>query len=136
MAMRSLLKRLRPKHRLIFRRHYVDTPSTARDNRETIEEAARNLRYAWFRELLESGEADAVATAHTLDDQAETVLQKLLRGAWTEGLGGIHPVITCSQGMILRPFLGTHRAEIESMVSVRSASLGVKTPRMPRHIHS
>ena len=61
--------------------------------RETIEEAARRLRYAWFRELLASGEVDAVATAHTLDDQAETVLAKFLRGAWTEGLAGISPVL-------------------------------------------
>jgi tRNA(Ile)-lysidine synthase len=101
-------------HGLVFRRRDVDTPSAARDNRETIEEAARNLRYAWFRELLEQGEVDAVATAHTLDDQAETVLHKLLRGAWTEGLGGIHPVIQCARGAILRPFLGTRRAEIEA----------------------
>src|ERR1700757_3500805 len=101
-------------HGLVLRRGDVDTPSAARDNRETIEEAARNLRYAWFRELLEQGEVDAVATAHTLDDQAETVLHKLLRGAWTEGLGGIHPVIQCARGAILRPSLGTRRAEIEA----------------------
>jgi len=99
---------------LVFHRRDVDTPTVARANRETMEEAARNLRYAWFRELLESGEADAVATAHTLDDQAETVLYKLLRGAWTEGLGGIHPVVKCAQGAILRPFLGTRRAEIDT----------------------
>src|SRR5271166_2555642 len=101
-------------HELEFHRRDVDTPATARANRETIEEAARNLRYAWFRELLESGEAEAVATAHTLDDQAETVLHKLLRGAWTEGLGGIHPVVKCPRGAILRPFLGARRAEIET----------------------
>lgn len=99
---------------LAFHRRDVDTPSAARNNRETIEEAARNLRYGWFRELLDQGEANAVATAHTLDDQAETVLHKLLRGAWTEGLGGIHPVIACSRGVILRPFLRTRRAEIEA----------------------
>jgi len=91
----------------------VDSPAAARENRETMEEAARNLRYAWFRELLEQGHFDAVATAHTLDDQAETVLHKLLRGAWTEGLGGIHPVIQCSRGAILRPFLDAQRREIE-----------------------
>jgi tRNA(Ile)-lysidine synthase len=105
---------LAAKHELIFHRRDVDTPAAARANRETIEEAARNLRYAWFRELLESGEADAIATAHTLDDQAETVLHKLLRGAWTEGLGGIHPVVVCAPGAILRPLLGARRSEIEA----------------------
>ncbi|MBV8632102.1 MAG: tRNA lysidine(34) synthetase TilS [Silvibacterium sp.] len=101
-------------HGLMFRRHDVDTPATAQENRETLEEAARNLRYAWFHDLLEQREADAVATAHTLDDQAETVLHKLLRGAWTEGLGGIHPVIQCARGAILRPFLGARRSAIEA----------------------
>jgi tRNA(Ile)-lysidine synthase len=43
---------------------------------EGIEEAARRLRYGWFRQLMAAGEVDAVATAHTHDDQAETVLRK------------------------------------------------------------
>src|ERR1700758_3247913 len=59
--------------------------------RDSIEGTARRLRYRWFYELISSGKVDAVATAHTLDDQAETVLAKFLRGAWTEGLSGIHP---------------------------------------------
>jgi len=102
---------------LSFHRKDVDAPAAAREKRETLEEAARNLRYAWFGELLASGVADAVATAHTLDDQAETVLHKLLRGAWTEGLSGIHPELKQSRGAILRPFLGVRRAEIESWLS-------------------
>ena len=81
---------------------------------ETIEEAARRLRYGWFRELMASGVVDAVATAHTRDDQAETVLAKFLRGAWTEGLSGIHPVVQFIEGRILRPLLGASRAEIEA----------------------
>ena len=101
-------------HSLAFHRRDVDTPAAAKVNRETIEEAARNLRYQWFRELLASGQSDAVTTAHTLDDQAETVLHKLLRGAWTEGLGGIHPRIAETKGAILRPFLGVRRAGIEA----------------------
>jgi tRNA(Ile)-lysidine synthase len=80
---------------------------------ETIEEAARRLRYGWFRELMASGEVDAVATAHTRDDQAETVLGKFLRGAWTEGLSGIHPVVEFPEGRILRPMLGVTRPEVE-----------------------
>jgi tRNA(Ile)-lysidine synthase len=99
---------------LEFYLHRVDTPAVARGQKRTLEEAARHLRYAWFRELMAEGKADAVATAHTLDDQAETVLHRMLRGAWTEGLGGIHPVVNCARGVVLRPFLGARRGEIRA----------------------
>jgi tRNA(Ile)-lysidine synthase len=95
-----------------FLLHQVDTPTWARDHQQTLEEAGRHTRYTWFRELLAQGKANAVATAHTLDDQAETVLHRFLRGAWTEGLGGIHPMILCPGGAILRPFLETRHAKI------------------------
>jgi tRNA(Ile)-lysidine synthase len=92
----------------------VDTAAEAKAHSESIEEAARRLRYQWFRKLLsESSSETLVATAHTLDDQAETVLAKFLRGAWTEGLSGIHPHLEFAEGKILRPFLATTRAEIE-----------------------
>jgi tRNA(Ile)-lysidine synthase len=94
--------------------HRVETPAVAREKKQSLEEAARELRYVWFRELLGQGKVDAVATAHTLDDQAETVLHRLLRGAWTEGLGGIHPVVQCTGGMLLRPFLETRRDDIRA----------------------
>jgi tRNA(Ile)-lysidine synthase len=83
---------------------------------ESIEEAARRLRYSWFRELLSKTPLHAVATAHTLDDQAETVLAKFLRGAWTEGLAGIAPKLEGPEGagVILRPLLATTRSEIEA----------------------
>ena len=57
---------------------------------------------------------DAVATAHTLDDQAETVLAKFLRGAWTEGLAGIVPKLEVPKERSVRPLLGATRAEVEA----------------------
>ena len=87
---------------------------------ETIEEAARRLRYAWFRTLMVRVPVDSVCTAHTLDDQAETVLAKFLRGAWTEGLAGISPKLEdpegpeAGAGRILRPLLGVTRTEVEA----------------------
>ena len=67
----------------------VDTAARQVSEGEGLEEAARELRYAALRGL----DVDVIATAHTLDDQAETVVMKLLRGAWTEGLGGISAVV-------------------------------------------
>jgi tRNA(Ile)-lysidine synthase len=81
---------------------------------ETIEEAARRLRYAWFRKLMFKELLHAMATAHTLDDQAETVLAKFLRGAWTEGLAGISPKLEYAEGVVLRPLLAVTRGEIEA----------------------
>jgi tRNA(Ile)-lysidine synthase len=107
--------------------HHADIPARVAKTRadgdpETIEEAARNARYEFFTTLLTSGHADSVLTAHTLDDQAETVLMKLLRGAWTEGLSAIHPIITLQKGKILRPFLETRRADIEAFLKQANQS--------------
>jgi tRNA(Ile)-lysidine synthase len=105
---------------LPFHESRVDVAKEAQANAtigkaaETIEEAARRVRYAWFRQLLATGELDAIATAHTLDDQAETVLAKFLRGAWTEGLSGIAPKFDFPEGPVLRPFLNTMRTEVEA----------------------
>ena len=108
---------------LPFHEARVDIEAEAKANTasakpaETIEEAARRLRYGWFRQLMASGEVEAVATAHTRDDQAETVLAKFLRGAWTEGLSGIHPVVEFPEGRILRPLLSATRAEVEAYLA-------------------
>ncbi|HXE08999.1 MAG TPA: tRNA lysidine(34) synthetase TilS [Acidobacteriaceae bacterium] len=118
--------------------------SRAAGGPETTEEAARALRYEVFARLLAEGHADSVLTAHTLDDQAETVLMKLLRGAWTEGLSGIAPVVPLADlphlksemwgtrsphgtgnreqsraGNILRPVLSARRKELEDYLRVR-----------------
>jgi tRNA(Ile)-lysidine synthase len=112
-------RQLAAKLGLTFHEARVDTAAAAEPEeragkpRETIEEAARRLRYAWFRRLMAEVPLDAVATAHTLDDQAETVLAKFLRGAWTEGLAGIYPKLEGPE-CIVRPLLSATRAEIEA----------------------
>src|SRR5205085_555509 len=65
-----------------------DAKKVAREHRVSLETAARELRYGFLATLI----LDKIATAHTLDDQAETVLMKMLRGAGTRGLSGIWPV--------------------------------------------
>jgi tRNA(Ile)-lysidine synthase len=110
----AFVDQLASAYELPFHLHRTNAPAAAATLHETLEEAARNLRYDLFRQLMTDGMADAVVTAHTLDDQAETVLQKLVRGAWTEGLSGIHPVLAVEPGSILRPFLDNHRAAIEA----------------------
>ena len=99
---------------LEFHSAQVDVAAEVERTGETVEEAARRLRYAWFHRLQSEVPLDAVATAHTRDDQAETVLGKLLRGAWTEGLAGIHPAVSATGGVILRPLLAVTRAEVEA----------------------
>src|ERR1700744_1423393 len=85
--------------------HQADVPGRIAQARadgdpETIEEAARNARYEFFNTLLASGHADSILTAHTLDDQAETVLMKLLRGSWTEGRSAPHPLGAPANGSL------------------------------------
>ncbi|MBS1815006.1 MAG: tRNA lysidine(34) synthetase TilS [Acidobacteria bacterium] len=97
----------------------ADVPAQAARDRETLEEAARNARKEVFQGLLSRKEADLIATAHTEDDQAETVLLKLIRGAWLEGLGAIHPRVEMPPGALVRPILHVQRAEIEAFLRAR-----------------
>ncbi|MGH9478261.1 MAG: tRNA lysidine(34) synthetase TilS [Terriglobales bacterium] len=81
------------------------------------EQLGRRLRYAFFHRLIAAGELDCVATAHTADDQAETVLLRLLRGASPAGLAGILP--SRDQGRIVRPLLALRRLELRQWLQRR-----------------
>lgn len=73
---------------------------------EGLEAAARRLRYGFFREVAEAHGARLVATAHTADDQVETVLHRLLRGTGLAGLAGIAAVRSLVEGIVVvRPML-------------------------------
>ena len=97
-------------HDVEFHRADADAPGFAAEHHLSLEAAGRRLRYRFFNELISAGKLDRVATAHNFDDQAETVLLRFLRGAWTRGLAGIYP--SAHEGRIIRPLLGTPRSEI------------------------
>ena len=81
---------------------------------ETVESAARRLRYDFFQKLAKTVGASHLATAHTKDDQCETVLLHLLHGAGARGLGGILPKRQDGALTLIRPFLGVEKRELLS----------------------
>ena len=92
-----------------------DVSAYATEKKLSVEAAARELRYQYFEELLRKGEFNKLATAHTLDDQAETVLLRLLRGSGLRGLSAVRPRLLVKDvaeqvcGAIIRPLLSTRR---------------------------
>lgn len=100
-----------------------DAPGHARKSKQSLETAARELRYRFFTELLSSRKADKVATAHTMDDQAETVLMRLIRGAGTRGLAGIYPAQPANADIaIVRPLLDFRREDIRHCLEAKKQS--------------
>jgi tRNA(Ile)-lysidine synthase len=100
------------------------TAAVEREQRSGIEGAARRLRYEVFHELVRENRATKIATAHTLDDQAETVLLRLFRGTGIRGLGGIHPRLRLGKAgsaaaEVVRPLLGFRRAELREFLRTR-----------------
>jgi tRNA(Ile)-lysidine synthase len=81
-----------------------------------VEAAAREVRYARLQEIRAASNAEWIATAHQKNDQAETVLMRLLTGSGIAGLRGIHPL---RDGRVMRPLLDVPRAELESFLGER-----------------
>ncbi|HUX67765.1 MAG TPA: tRNA lysidine(34) synthetase TilS [Terriglobales bacterium] len=84
------------------------------------EQVARRLRYAFLQGLVASAQATRIATAHTADDQAETVLLRLLRGAGATGLAGILPARDGAR--LVRPLLFARRLELRHWLQARGQS--------------
>jgi tRNA(Ile)-lysidine synthase len=86
----------------------IDVPAAARLQRQSIEVAAREARQQFFEDVLRARGATCVATAHTQDDQAETVLLRMVRGSGIRGLGGmaparrgrVRPLLTCTRQVL------------------------------------
>ena len=118
----QFVRELAVSHGLEFACESCDVHAHAKAKKLSLETAARKLRYEFFNSLLRAS-LDRIATAHTLDDQAETVLLKLARGAGTRGLAGIYPQLSIRPSAlgtqrntkaIVRPLLGKRRAELQA----------------------
>ena len=94
-----------------------DVRGRAASERRSIEDAARRARYEFFERARSELGADLVALGHTRDDQAETFLLRLIRGAGSRGLAGIYP----RNGAITRPLLGCRRADLREWLAERAA---------------
>jgi tRNA(Ile)-lysidine synthase len=90
----------------------ADVPADARTHQVSLEVAGRHARQQFFREVIASAKADCVAVAHTRDDQAETVILRLVRGAGTNGLAAMTP----RRDHVIRPLLDLTRAELQEML--------------------
>jgi tRNA(Ile)-lysidine synthase len=88
----------------------IDVGALARAARVSVEQAAHTARHEFFARAVDRLEASIIAVAHTRDDQAETYLLRLLRGAGPRGLGGMHP----RSGIVVRPFIETPRADVRA----------------------
>lgn len=95
-----------------------DVAGKAKREKANLEDAARRARYEFFARLAEQDAVELVATAHTMDDQAETVLAHMFRGTGIAGLAGIHP----GAGQIVRPLLGFRREDLRKYLRARKQS--------------
>jgi tRNA(Ile)-lysidine synthase len=114
---RNLASRLK----LEFFSKKVDVRKEAKRQKLSIEECAREVRYRFLEETAQKIKADRIATGHQADDQAETFLMRMLRGAGGAGLSGIPP----KRGKIIRPLIRITRKEIESFLKANKIAARV-----------
>lgn len=112
----QFVRRLAESYGVQFHLARFDTLSYAKDNRLSVEEAARQLRYDFFEQVRSESGYDLIATAHHADDAVETFFINLLRGTGISGLHGIK----LRNGNVIRPLLQFSRDDINSYVSRHS----------------
>ncbi len=97
----------------------ADVRQKQHELRLTLQEAAREARYAFLQEAAKAHQATKIALGHTADDQAESIIMRLLRGSGTRGLSGIPPV---RGGIFIRPLIEVWREEVESFLQERKVA--------------
>ncbi len=121
----AFVAELARQHELEFFCGRGDVREHALTSKLGLEAAARELRYRWLSSLAAAHNLNQVATGHTLDDQAETVLLKFLRGAGTRGLAGVYPEIAIGSKQI-NETRSVSSAEADSYARTVSLDAGLK----------
>ncbi len=109
----KFVKQLAKKYEVVFYAKTFETKAVAEKEKKSVEETARDLRYAWFEELRTANGYNYIVTAHHANDNVETVLMNFFRGTGIKGLHGILP----KQNKIVRPLLFTTKKEIEKFAN-------------------
>ncbi|CEI74229.1 MULTISPECIES: tRNA lysidine(34) synthetase TilS [Romboutsia] len=89
----------------------IDVPKYCKENGLSVEEGARKLRYEMFEEIKQKTKSNKIAIGHNLNDQAETILMRIMRGTGLQGLRGIEYI---RDNNIIRPILDIDRKDIEA----------------------
>lgn len=111
----------------------INVPAYAKETGLSLEEAAREKRYEFLLDAAKEAGAKKIALGHTLDDQAETVLMRLIRGAGLSGLRGIPLSRRLDGKLIIRPLLEVWRKEVDAYLrSLRIKPMQDATNLMPK----
>jgi len=114
---------------LAFHVCHLDVAAHAKNDGLSIEEAARDLRYAFFAKLAADTGANKIAVAHTADDQAEAVLLRLIRGTGRKGLSGMNLL---RDGTVARPLLATEKSQIVAYLQDRGIPFAIDSSNTDR----
>ena len=98
---------------LAFSVERADIREVARREHRSLEDAAHHVRHAFFDRTVAACHADVIAVGHTQDDQAETFLLRLIRGAGTRGLAGMYP----RSGVVIRPLIECSRDDVRAFLA-------------------
>lgn len=109
----NFVKKTAAKLNIPFITERSDVKALADSNRASVEEAAREARYNFYQRAAERVGAKKIATGHTMDDQAETVLMRLIKGSGSRGLSGIPYKRRLGNMWVIRPLLDIRRVDIE-----------------------
>ncbi len=110
----AFVRTLAKKNKIPFFTTKVPVKEVAREQKMSLEEAARTVRYEFFERMVKTKEAQKLVLAHTLDDQAETVLMRIMNGTGLQGLQAIRPKRKLGGAYLIRPLIEVSRLEIRA----------------------